>query len=839
VYAYPPDSPGHLLPTPWLTDDLDLIQPLGRQLDAGRLGQFVVGNDKPLLDARRSDIDAVLAEAVKTGSAGDEGADQAPAVIVYLAAAGVVKDGTAYLLPNDWPLAATDNPETKWVSLKHVLDKLSEVKSPKLLLLLNWATPRYVGKGVPWDEMASFAEAAHQLLQQRQDQQTLPFHVIFACSPGEESLPLAVEGTSVFGYFVTQGLRGEAARPGGPLSVGQLTEFLCDESGRVNRWARYNTGRAQRPKHYATSASRDFEIVHNLPPGPPKTPSSTEPSKPPESVPLPADVVARKTLGVDRYAAWMNGWKRCEDLGLPQLVSTLSGVHSPPAQPKELISPPLRRLVRALHDYESVALRHHGHPGAPSTGGDRRELWNDRLDETYQKAPPQVPVVPSGDASSMWVWTHDGLPDNLGDLLLAAVAKGVDSKTTEDKLREFLSKDAVRAHPRQAAALCWDTLVEKDGDFTTVKLFVVDLCLKRLLGEQPPQDRGELLVLTRAAEYYRPGQSTYNPEDPGEKELHTIMMDAIHSWLRVEHAAQQVARVCRAAGGMIQESQKKLEECDKLYREAMVQDGKEMVDMWRVTQPKGPAVFRVESRLVNVIHDRLKQALHDYQVLLRCLEEESVSSTVLARSIAQLQATAELALRDGLPLHAERWIAWGEAVQDLDVAVRERRADANAKSRRIDTVREAYFALCRDRLEPVLKRFQKSDDPNAKKPASPAEPGKPAPPSSKDRPTAQTVGNLEFALSADFWTVDQRQTLIAVLTEAQERLHESFLVEPNSGTATPPPPGPTGEQKAQIRKLLTTWDVPEVLPDSKTVDGSTLSAVLANRRLPWPDQRRQ
>ncbi len=172
-------------------------------------------------------------------------------VVVYVSA-HVLCDGKGdlYLLPGR---AKTASPPAGWLPFRELLDDVSACPSQHKLLILdtmhNLADPRL---GVLANDSASRIQALLENDKYRDLQ------VLCACSAGQTSWASPDLHRSVFGYYVTEGLRGLADAEGrGHVTVQGLYRFV---RARVDRWAKENRTTPQTPV-LVHPAKEDLELV--------------------------------------------------------------------------------------------------------------------------------------------------------------------------------------------------------------------------------------------------------------------------------------------------------------------------------------------------------------------------------------------------------------------------------------------------------------------------------------------------------------------------------------------------------------------------------------------------
>jgi hypothetical protein len=177
-------------------------------------------------------------------------------LVVYLCAQAVCDDrGDVVVLPGDAQLDRAD----KWLPLRDVLGYLQKCRAAHKLLILDIGRPFVVPElGLVQNEVV---EKSQEFLEQgvAEDSKLL---VLTACAPGQTSLPLEAEGRTVFGYYLEQGLSGQADgynarhKRDGRVSVEELAAFV---SARVDRWAQLNRQTRQTPR--LLGSAKDFVLL--------------------------------------------------------------------------------------------------------------------------------------------------------------------------------------------------------------------------------------------------------------------------------------------------------------------------------------------------------------------------------------------------------------------------------------------------------------------------------------------------------------------------------------------------------------------------------------------------
>jgi hypothetical protein len=167
--------------------------------------------------------------------------------VCYLWAAGVVDGQGAYFLPPvSGPLAtwASADRRKELVTAKRLADYLGNQSSINTLLILD------AGQIGSDRKLGVYAQGfLHDLckeLEPHLEKRPKGLAILSSCAPGQTSWNADFEGRSAFGYFVEQGLAGEArsVSPGGRLTAGTLRDYV---SRSVADWARRSRQAVQTP----------------------------------------------------------------------------------------------------------------------------------------------------------------------------------------------------------------------------------------------------------------------------------------------------------------------------------------------------------------------------------------------------------------------------------------------------------------------------------------------------------------------------------------------------------------------------------------------------------------
>jgi hypothetical protein len=171
------------------------------------------------------------------------------AVVLHITALGATKNGDVYILPGH----AKPNDPATWLPLSKLLDGVDVAAIKHKLLILDIAQPlANFYRGPLADDVA---DRLHETLTNKSPN----FPVLTSCGPGEVGQSLDDEQASVFGYYLSEGLRGGAdgyrtdgqrGERDGRVTVSELAEFV---RGRANRLC------GQTPKLYGKSD--DFPLT--------------------------------------------------------------------------------------------------------------------------------------------------------------------------------------------------------------------------------------------------------------------------------------------------------------------------------------------------------------------------------------------------------------------------------------------------------------------------------------------------------------------------------------------------------------------------------------------------
>jgi hypothetical protein len=180
-------------------------------------------------------------------------ARQDKTLVVHLRAHALRDDKGVYILPSD----ADPGVPATWIPLQTVLEDLRKCPAAHKLLLLDLMRPCADARlGI----LANDVAAGIKEVLDKEDTSSLL--ILCACVPGQVSLVSEDLQLSVFGYYLDQGLSGQAdgynARGARDerVSARELAEYV---TAHVDRWARTNRGTRQTPVLYGKAD--DFPLV--------------------------------------------------------------------------------------------------------------------------------------------------------------------------------------------------------------------------------------------------------------------------------------------------------------------------------------------------------------------------------------------------------------------------------------------------------------------------------------------------------------------------------------------------------------------------------------------------
>jgi hypothetical protein len=271
IYWIQPVRDPHYLPL-WVDQYRDARIPFNPWAEADRKAMLAMGWPEKSAFGRQEH------ELLKSELASLENRSDRP-VVVYLCAQAICDDrGEVFVLPGDAALDRAD----RWLPLRDVLGYMQKCRAAHKLLILDIGRPFVVPELGLLQNNA--VEKSHDLLEQAVEEDSKLF-ILTACAPGQTSLPLEAEGRTVFGYYLEQGLSGQADgynarhKRDSRVSVEELAAFVV---ARVDRWARLNRQARQTPRLLLGSA-KDFVLLtaRGAPPEPDEE-TSTQPSYPPQ-----------------------------------------------------------------------------------------------------------------------------------------------------------------------------------------------------------------------------------------------------------------------------------------------------------------------------------------------------------------------------------------------------------------------------------------------------------------------------------------------------------------------------------------------------------------------------
>ncbi len=174
-------------------------------------------------------------------------------IVVHLCGFALYRNNKVYLLPG----RADPDRVDEWLALEEVLDALGQCTARNKLLILDVTRPLADAKlGILKNDVSTKIQ---EFLEEQED---LPFFVLTSSSRAQVSLVSPELGLSVFAYYLSRGLRGEADGMGpsghtdGRLRVKELAFYMKEQ---VDRWARVNRHTRQIPELFG--AGKDFMLV--------------------------------------------------------------------------------------------------------------------------------------------------------------------------------------------------------------------------------------------------------------------------------------------------------------------------------------------------------------------------------------------------------------------------------------------------------------------------------------------------------------------------------------------------------------------------------------------------
>jgi hypothetical protein len=519
--------------------------------------------------------------------------NQTDPLVVQISAHALARGQEVFLLPGD---AKVDEPDS-WLNLKEILRELSDSPSRQKLLILDIMQPIADARlGVLVDDVAARTE---ELLRSWEKSGASCF-VLCPCSGGEVAQVSEELGSSLFDYYLAQGLSGAAERynpkkaSDGRVSVRELADFVRT---RVSRWAWENRNASQTPALFGNAA--DFHL--------------TRVSHRDSSIVSESKLAEAATPAVRSYPEWLRHaweihdrtWAMSEYRINPQAFRQFEGIllrseeawrgqgeeekiRSELASAMEQFQ---RRLARAAKQVERIL-----HPD----GDKARNLsmayaeWKTALEQARPKESAAAKDAPAAPQPPSAAKPEDEVPEKLTRLFarwdqiptLPAKEQG-DAKAAIDKSKTELI-DHYRPSP---ILLAWCTFIfaGNDPDLTQSKLqFAVDL-LRPLRSSLPspssypememmirlanlrPDDSGKwpaevairALKMTRLAEKAtlvgpqvfpwvhpllkqaeatrrRAEQALFQEDSDGSRTLLPILDDAVSHYEEVERAAQTV-----------------------------------------------------------------------------------------------------------------------------------------------------------------------------------------------------------------------------------------------------------------------------------------------------------
>lgn len=160
---------------------------------------------------------------------------------------GISRDGKHYLLPVNADLRYTETLETSSIPLERIHSLLSKCKARNVILFLDSCrNDPEASKGAA-DNLLTKGFVKAMEVKPGTGQQN--FAVLYACSIDERAYEIPEKQQGIFSYYLVRGFQGEAADPGGRITVTSLATYIRKQ---VSAWSqKYRpSGRGQNPWLY-------------------------------------------------------------------------------------------------------------------------------------------------------------------------------------------------------------------------------------------------------------------------------------------------------------------------------------------------------------------------------------------------------------------------------------------------------------------------------------------------------------------------------------------------------------------------------------------------------------
>ncbi|MBL8825114.1 MAG: hypothetical protein JNJ77_21170 [Planctomycetia bacterium] len=573
--------------------------------------------------------------------------------IIYLAGLGARRGNTVYLLPAD---ARPDDPGS-WLSMEDIFDKIKELRSEHVLLLIDIASPMtdlYRGPLIN-----DVAEALDSWLNKHVTFEKNRLLVLTSCSKGEISHTMPSQGKSAFGYYLQKGLSGEANGFGAQeknkstyVTAKELASFVRN---RVSRWSMENRGQPQNPRLYGTG---DFDLVFvetDKPVASKNDAASPASATKPESKEEKENLVKKQLEAENRFIDTVFGpvlknWElRDQQLNMKYLLSTSPEIkYSRLEHPEpELQFTNMWKLEKTLHLYENTSLictaemlkddaikrsidlllnkaeidpKKHMDDNAKELLGSRSLIENNSLSALFPRQDPQ---------------RFDDL-ENVYETLFGALNTNFNSGSKSEKpaasfppdvVLKAVKEDTENKRPgrhRDMLYLCWKKLCQSNNP-TLEKCILTQQVMKAVINDWGKRPLTTNYIELQILDYLIRQQQPMGKWKFDHPQMNALFIETLHAWLQLEFLVMQLNTVFLPNGLGFKRDESRLREVRQKHSELFV----------KLLEAHHPRHFRT-------LKTDIEKLVQEYGEVLKTVDFEHQAYTAWWKSLAILQLTAEM-----------------------------------------------------------------------------------------------------------------------------------------------------------------------------------------------------
>lgn len=573
--------------------------------------------------------------------------------IIYLAGLGARRDNTVYLLPAD---ARPDDPDS-WLSMKDIFDKIKELRSEHVLLLLDIASPMtdlYRGPLIN-----DVAEALDSWLNQHVTFEKNRLLVLTSCSKGEVSHTMPSQGKSAFGYYLQKGLSGEAngfaAHGKNKSTYIEAQELASFVSSRVSRWAKENLGQPQNPKLYGTGdfdlvfVETDKPVASRNEAAPPSSESKTE-SKEEKEKRVKKEQEAESRFINTVFGLVLKNWElRDQQLNMEYLRSTSPETkYSRWEHPQsELQFTNMRKLEKTLHLYENTSLictaemlKGDAIKGSIDLLLNKAEIDAKQLMDNAKELLGSQSLIENNSLSALFPrqdpQRFEDL-ENVYETLFGALNTNFNSGSKSEKPAASFSPDVVlkavkedteKKRPgrhRDMLYLCWKKLCQSNNP-TLEKCILTQQVMKVVINDWGTRLTPNCIEL-RLLDYVIRQQQPTGKWKFDHPQMNALFLETLHAWLQLEFLVMQLNTAFLPNGVGFKRHESRLREVTQKHSELLV----------KLLEAHRPGHF-------GTLKTDIEKLVQEYGEVLQTVDLEHQAYTAWWKSLACLRLTAEMTI---------------------------------------------------------------------------------------------------------------------------------------------------------------------------------------------------